>query len=108
MIQRLAIGFYDELAEIPAAKRTPCTFSIYNSALLVTHRVSALVFTRRLSKNHHTLLSRPAQVAVILHHRHSARVSCLPRVFSSVLKPALYPFSHHAPGLFSEVFASLH
>jgi hypothetical protein len=48
------------LAEIPAAKRTPFTFSIYNSALLVTHRASPLVFTRRLSKYHHTLLSRPA------------------------------------------------
>jgi hypothetical protein len=38
------------LAEIPAAKRTPFTFSIYNRALLGTYRASPLVFTRRLSK----------------------------------------------------------
>ncbi len=31
----------------------PFTFSNYNRALLVTHRASPLIFTRRLSKNHH-------------------------------------------------------
>jgi hypothetical protein len=40
--------------------------------------------------------------------RHSARVSCLPHFFSSVLRHLLYPFSCHAPSSFSELFASLH
>ncbi len=59
-ISRTEFLAYIALAEIPAAKRTPFTFSIYSRALLGTHRASPLVFTRRLSKNHHTLLSRPA------------------------------------------------
>jgi hypothetical protein len=39
--------------------------------------------------------------------RHSACVRCLLHVFSSVLKPVLYPFSRHAPGLFFQNFSHL-
>ncbi len=36
--------------------------------------------------------------------RHSGRVSCIPHFFSSVLRPLLYRFSCHAPGLFFRAF----
>ena len=66
LVKRIFFELYIRLAEVPAAKRTQFMFSIYNSALLVTHRICPLVYTHRVSSNPHTLLSRLSLATVIL------------------------------------------